>query len=291
MSDLTPLVEPVSIDEAFMDLSGTERLHGVPPAKTLASVSADRVERELGITVSIGLSCNKFLAKIASDLDKPRGFAVLARRRGGGVPGDAPGHADFRGRQGAQARFASDGIITVGDLQRLGEIELMRRYGAEGAAALSSRAWPRRAAGACRPRDQEHVRRNHVRYRHRRLPPAGAAAVAAVGKGVRAPQGQRPGRRDRHPQAQDRGFPHSHPRAIVRAADPARRAHLCRRPRSARTRDRRHEISPDRHRHVVADATPTPPISPTCSITAPPRPSTPSTGCARGSGRKPCSGA
>src|SRR5438105_3747154 len=76
MRDLTPLVEPVSIDEAFMDLSGTERLHGMLPAKALAGFAA-RVERELGITVSIGLSCNKFLAKIASDLDKPRGFAVL----------------------------------------------------------------------------------------------------------------------------------------------------------------------------------------------------------------------
>ncbi len=99
MNDLTPLVEPVSIDEAFMDLSGTERLHGVPPAKTLAAFQA-RLEREIGITVSIGLSSNKFLAKIASDLDKPRGFKVLAGRRGGGVPGDAPDHADFRGRPG-----------------------------------------------------------------------------------------------------------------------------------------------------------------------------------------------
>src|SRR5438128_4386703 len=76
MRELTPLVEPVSIDEAFMDLTGTERLHGMPPAKALAGFAA-RVEREIGITVSIGLSCNKFLAKVASDLDKPRGFAVL----------------------------------------------------------------------------------------------------------------------------------------------------------------------------------------------------------------------
>src|SRR3954470_12269627 len=76
MPDLTPLVEPVSIDEAFMDLTGTARLHGMSPAKALARFAAD-VERELKITVSVGLSCNKFLAKIASDLDKPRGFAVL----------------------------------------------------------------------------------------------------------------------------------------------------------------------------------------------------------------------
>ncbi len=75
MLELTPLVEPLSIDEAFMDLSGTESLHCASPAATLAAL-ARRVETELAITLSIGLSTNKFLAKIASDLDKPRGFAV-----------------------------------------------------------------------------------------------------------------------------------------------------------------------------------------------------------------------
>src|SRR5262249_26018405 len=74
MLGLTPLVEPLSIDEAFLDLSGTERLHGMWPAKALARF-ANAVENELAITVSIGLACNKFLAKVASDLDKPRGFA------------------------------------------------------------------------------------------------------------------------------------------------------------------------------------------------------------------------
>ena len=78
MFDLTPQVEPISIDEAFMDLSGTERLHGMSAAKSLARFAA-RVEKEIGITVSIGLAANKFLAKIASDLDKPRGFAVLGQ--------------------------------------------------------------------------------------------------------------------------------------------------------------------------------------------------------------------
>src|SRR6185312_7142426 len=78
MFDLTPQVEPLSIDEAFMDLTGTERLHSMSPALVLARF-ARRVEDTIGITVSIGLSANKFLAKIASDLDKPRGFAVLGR--------------------------------------------------------------------------------------------------------------------------------------------------------------------------------------------------------------------
>ena len=77
MLALTPAVEPLSIDEAFLDLSGTARLHGMSPAKALARFAAD-VENKLRITVSIGLSCNKFLAKVASDLDKPRGFAVLS---------------------------------------------------------------------------------------------------------------------------------------------------------------------------------------------------------------------
>src|SRR5204863_7201787 len=76
MRTLTPLVEPLSIDEAFLDLSGTQRVHGMIPAKVLARFASD-VERDIGITVSVGLSCNKFLAKIASDLDKPRGFAAL----------------------------------------------------------------------------------------------------------------------------------------------------------------------------------------------------------------------
>ncbi|MBX9774683.1 MAG: DNA polymerase IV [Xanthobacteraceae bacterium] len=131
MNDLTPLVEPVSIDEAFMDLSGTERLHGVPPAKTLAAF-ADRVEREIGITVSIGLSGNKFLAKIASDLDKPRGFAVLAPDEAPAFLAKRPVTQIFGVGKAAQARLNKDGILSCGDLQRLGETELTRRYGGEG---------------------------------------------------------------------------------------------------------------------------------------------------------------
>ena len=79
MFALTPLVEPLSIDEAFLDLTGTERLHGMSAAKVLAQFAA-KIERDLGITVSIGiLSANKFLAKIASDMDKPRGFVTLGQ--------------------------------------------------------------------------------------------------------------------------------------------------------------------------------------------------------------------
>jgi DNA polymerase-4 len=131
MFKLTPLVEPVSIDEAFMDLSGTARLHGMPPAKALAGFAVE-VERALGITVSIGLSSNKFLAKIASDLDKPRGFAVLGGGEAAAFLAPKPVALIFGVGRIAQQRLARDGLRTIGDLQRAGESELRRRYGAEG---------------------------------------------------------------------------------------------------------------------------------------------------------------
>ncbi|MAP49116.1 MAG: DNA polymerase IV, partial [Oceanicaulis sp.] len=79
MEDVTPLVEPLSIDEAFLDLSGTDKLHGASPAQTLLRLQR-RILNEVGVTVSVGLSFNKFLAKTASDLDKPNGFSVLGRQ-------------------------------------------------------------------------------------------------------------------------------------------------------------------------------------------------------------------
>jgi DNA polymerase-4 len=131
MLALTPLVEPLSIDEAFMDLSGTERLHGLMPAKSLARF-AQAVERELGITVSIGLAPNKVLAKVASDLDKPRGFAVLGSEAAT-VLADKPVSIIFGVGKVAQARLQQDGIRLMSDLQRMNEAELFRRLGPEGA--------------------------------------------------------------------------------------------------------------------------------------------------------------
>jgi len=131
MLELTPLVEPVSIDEAFMDLSGTARVHGMSPAKSLARFSRN-VESAIGITVSVGLSANKFLAKIASDLDKPRGFAVLGATEAKDFLAPKPVSFIFGVGKVAQDKFAKEGIRTIADLQRRGEIELMRRYGAEG---------------------------------------------------------------------------------------------------------------------------------------------------------------
>src|SRR5260370_14010168 len=132
MFKLTPLVEPVSIDEAFMDLSGTARLHGMSPAKALAGFAGE-VERALGITVSIGLSSNKFLAKIASDLDKPRGFAVLGGTEAAAFLAPRPVTLIFGVGKIAEQRLSHDGLRRIGDLQRAGERELRRRSGAEGA--------------------------------------------------------------------------------------------------------------------------------------------------------------
>jgi DNA polymerase-4 len=131
MFALTPLVEPLSIDEAFLDLSGTERLHGKSAAKALAGF-ATQVERDLGITVSVGLSANKFLAKIASDLDKPRGFAVLGATEAVSFLASTPVAFIYGVGAVSAAKLAADGFRTIADLQRADEHDLMRRYGEEG---------------------------------------------------------------------------------------------------------------------------------------------------------------
>jgi DNA polymerase IV len=131
MRELTPLVEPLSIDEAFMDLSGTELLHKAPPASMLARL-ARRIETQIGITVSIGLSFNKFLAKIASELQKPRGFSVIGRGEALEFLADKPVGLIWGVGKAMQSRLAGDGIRTIGKLQQMDEADLGRRYGAIG---------------------------------------------------------------------------------------------------------------------------------------------------------------
>lgn len=141
MEALTPLVEPLSLDEAFLDLSGTERLHGAPPALVLARLQAG-IERDIGVTVSVGLSHNKFLAKLASERDKPRGFAVIGRAETEAVLARLPVRALWGvGRSLAQA-LAAEGIDTVADLRRAGAERLIRLHGATGQ-RLHALAWGR----------------------------------------------------------------------------------------------------------------------------------------------------
>jgi DNA polymerase IV len=131
MQALTPLVEPLSIDEAFLDLSGTQRVHGMIPAKVLAKFARD-VERNIGITVSVGLSCNKFLAKIASDLDKPRGFAALDQDEARDMLADKPVGFIYGVGPATQQKLVQRGFRIIADLQRADENELMKQFASEG---------------------------------------------------------------------------------------------------------------------------------------------------------------
>jgi DNA polymerase-4 len=135
MLELTPLVEPVSIDEAFLDLSGTQALHGTAPAITLMRF-ADRVEREIGVTVSIGLSFNKFLAKIASDLDKPRGFSAIGQGEALDFLASKPVTILPGVGKAAAARFAKEGVNTVLDLRTLEPRRMLSLLGNDGARLL-----------------------------------------------------------------------------------------------------------------------------------------------------------
>ncbi len=131
MLQTTPLVEPLSIDEAFLDLSGTARLHGGSPAHTLVRL-VRRIETEVGITASVGLSHNKFLAKLGSDMDKPRGFTVIGRAEALEFLGRQPVGRIWGAGAALQRKLNSDGIATIADLRQREEADLVARYGSIG---------------------------------------------------------------------------------------------------------------------------------------------------------------
>ncbi|MGR3837550.1 MAG: DNA polymerase IV [Cognatishimia sp.] len=131
MDELTPSVEPLSLDEAFMDLTGTQKLHGAPPAVMLARL-VKRMKDELGITGSIGLSHNKFLAKVASDLDKPQGFAVIGAAETADFLRDKPVRLIWGVGPAAQDSLERAGIHTFSDLLRWDQRELSDRFGSMG---------------------------------------------------------------------------------------------------------------------------------------------------------------
>jgi DNA polymerase-4 len=132
MEDLTPAIEPLSLDEAFMDLSGTTRLHGAPPAVMLAKL-VNRMKTELGVTGSIGLSHNKFLAKIASDQDKPNGFFVIGQSDTQSFLADKPIGLIWGVGRATQESLEKAGIRTISDLLRWDKLDLTSRFGTTGA--------------------------------------------------------------------------------------------------------------------------------------------------------------
>ena len=131
MRDTTPMVESLSIDEAFLDLSGTEQLHGCSPATTLIKLIR-RIEDEVGITASVGLSYNKFLAKTASDLDKPRGFAIVGEAEALDFLGPRPVGSIWGVGKSMRGKLERDGLKTISQLREMAEDELIKRYGVIG---------------------------------------------------------------------------------------------------------------------------------------------------------------
>ena len=132
MLELTPQVEPISIDEAFLDLTGTTRLHGKSPALSLATL-LKTIETKIGITASAGLSYNKYLAKVASDLEKPRGFSIIGKAEAKGFLASKSVSLIWGVGRAFQAQLLKDGITLIGQLQNMERNELMRRYGVMGA--------------------------------------------------------------------------------------------------------------------------------------------------------------
>ncbi|MGZ9809253.1 DNA polymerase IV [Pseudoroseicyclus sp. H15] len=131
MDDLTPVIQPLSLDEAFLDLTGTQRLHGAPPAVLLARLTK-RMEDELGLTGSIGLSHNKFLAKLASDLDKPRGFSVIGKEETVRFLAPLPVSKIWGIGPAGQASLDKVGVRTFADLARWDRRDLLERFGQMG---------------------------------------------------------------------------------------------------------------------------------------------------------------
>ena len=128
MRTLTPLVQPISIDEAFLDMSGTDRLHGAPPAVTLAKLQTT-ISEEIGVSVSIGLSHNKFLAKLASDFDKPNGYFVIGKAEAFDFLGKLPITKIWGIGPAMAKRIERDGLTRIKQLQGMDESVLAKRYG------------------------------------------------------------------------------------------------------------------------------------------------------------------
>lgn len=131
MFDTTPLVEPLSIDEAFLDLTGTERLHKCAPVLTLLKLQ-QHIYDEVGVTVSVGLSHNKFLAKTASELDKPNGFSIIPPRDTLDILAPMSVRAVYGVGPAFAKKLEDQGLRTLKDIRKLSDKDLAYRYGEAG---------------------------------------------------------------------------------------------------------------------------------------------------------------
>ena len=199
MQGLTPLIKPLSIDAAFVDLGDAARLHSLFPAQSFAWF-AMRVETAIGsITVSIGLSTNKYLSKIASDVDRPRGFAVAGSHEAQRFL--APRPVTFtRASEARQACLARNGIIIIADLAATTEAEPKRRYGAE-RLRLSRLARGLDARPVTPERAAESLLVEVTFEEDIAASPARTPAVVAASKALGSAQGCGPWRLKRHAQA------------------------------------------------------------------------------------------
>src|SRR5258706_8497199 len=141
LEQASPLVEPLSIDEAFVELTGTERLQGT--AEEVGRRLKERVREDTGLTASVGIAPNKFLAKLASDLRKPDGFVVVAEGDVDAFLLPLPVERLWGVGPKTAARLHELGFRTVADLRAWPEDRLAARSGEPGAPSL--RPSPRRA--------------------------------------------------------------------------------------------------------------------------------------------------
>ena len=230
LRETSPLVEPLSLDEAFVDLAaaGLPDLE-IPTVTALAERLREQVaEATGGLTASVGIGTSKFIAKVASDLDKPDGLVVvppgtetdlLRPMHVSVIPGVGPATTE---------RLRRAGIHTVADLESVSEDELVRMLGSC-PRPLPPRAGPRprRPAGRARARDQVGQRRGHLRHRPHRPPADGGPADPAGPQRRRAAQVERPGRPHHHHQGPPPRLHHDQP------LDHARLPHRRRRSPSA----------------------------------------------------------
>jgi len=125
--DYTPLVEPLSIDEAFLDVTGCRRLFG--SAETVGRTIKKRILDEVGLVASVGLASNKFLAKLASDLDKPDGFVVIVPNKARALLADLPIGKLWGVGKVAEKQMHRFGIRKVADLLAIPQELLIEQFG------------------------------------------------------------------------------------------------------------------------------------------------------------------